>query len=585
MPQAEAPAPVQSIETFLKEDQEKGLLRFTTAGSVDDGKSTLIGRLLYDSRGVYEDQIAAVRNSPVNRSTGPIDFSLLTDGLRAEREQGITIDVAYRYFATPKRKFIIADTPGHEQYTRNMATGASTADLAIVLIDAKNGVLPQSRRHAFIASLLGIPNIVVAVNKIDLVEFRPDVFQRIREEFGAHLRRLGIRDARFIPISALEGDNVISRSPRTPWYEGETLLQHLENVPLEAGRTQDPMRFPVQYVIRPDAHFRGYAGQLVSGIIRQGDTVTALPSGRTSRVKSIVAWEGEQGEAFAPMPATICLEDELDVSRGDMLVHPVDLPHVSRHFEATVVWMNDQPLRRDRPYLLKHTTQQLAATVVAVRHRIDINTLAEEPAERLELNEIGRVAIETTRPAFFDSYAANRRTGSFILIDPISNATVAAGMIQDPRPERVADSAAQAALLELEFAASRLTPAERFSRAGHYPATVWLTARQELAYLLERKLFERGCQVKVIAEEVESRILAEVAVLLNAAGLITILSVSSPQGSERDRTEARVGSDRFFHFEPQTLAASDDRAADQICAALESRGVLTGHGFREGEGI
>jgi sulfate adenylyltransferase large subunit len=581
----EAPTPVQNIDAFLEQDQRKGLLRFTTAGSVDDGKSTLIGRLLFDSRGVYEDQLAAVRDSTLNRSSGPIDFSLLTDGLRAEREQGITIDVAYRYFATPKRKFIIADTPGHEQYTRNMATGASTADLAIVLVDARNGVLPQSRRHAFIAALLGIPQIVVAVNKMDLVDFSAEVFARIRDEFDAHLKRLGIPSAYFIPVSALEGDNVIVRSPKTPWYQGESLLERLESVPLDDGSTERPVRFPVQYVIRPDLDFRGYAGQLVSGIVRPGDPVMVLPSGRTSRVKSIVSWEGDLPEVFAPMPATVCLDDELDVSRGDMLVHPARMPHVSRHFEALIVWMSEQPLKLDQPYLIKHTTQQLTATITSLLHRVDVNTLDEAPADRLELNEIGRVAIETARPLFFDAYTSNRATGSFIVIDPIGNGTVAAGMIQEPRREPGADRAARAALLELEFQASRLTPAERYARAGHRPATIWLTARQDLAYLLERRLFQRGCQVHVIAEEVESRILPEIASLLSAVGLITIFSGSNLDAAECERARARVGSERFFHFDPENLATSDERAAEQILAVLEDRDVLPRTRFTEQEGI
>ena len=585
MPLVDAPARVQDIDAFLEQDQRKGLLRFTTAGSVDDGKSTLIGRLLCDSRGVYEDQLAAVRDSALNRSTGPIDFSLLTDGLRAEREQGITIDVAYRYFATPKRKFIIADTPGHEQYTRNMATGASTADLAIVLIDARNGVLPQSRRHAFIAALLEIPRIVVAVNKMDLVDFRAEVFERIRGEFDGHLKRLGIADACFIPLSALEGDNVIARSPRTPWYEGESLLEHLESVPLDEGHTVRPMRFPVQYVIRPDGEFRGYAGQVVSGILRPGDPVMVLPSGRTSRVKSIVTWEGDLAEAFAPMPATVCLDDELDVSRGDMLVHPGWMPHVSRHFEALIVWMSEQPLEPGRPYLIKHTTQQLTATITAVLHRADVNTLEETSAERLELNEIGRVAIETTRPLFFDAYRSNRVAGSFIVIDPVGNGTVAAGMIQEPCREPGADRAAREALLELEFQASRLTPAERFARAGHRPATIWLTARQDLAYLIERRLFQRGCQVHVIAEEVESRILPEIAALLSAVGLIAIFSGATFDAAECERARVRVGDERFFHFDPEDLATSDEQAAEQVCAALEDRGVVPRTRFSDTEGI
>ena len=581
----EATSAVPNIEAFLEQDQRKGLLRFTTAGSVDDGKSTLIGRLLFDSRGVYEDQLAAVRNSTLNRSSGPIDFSLLTDGLRAEREQGITIDVAYRYFATPKRKFIIADTPGHEQYTRNMATGASTAELAIVLVDARNGVLPQSRRHAFIAALLGIPQIVVAVNKMDLVDFSAEVFARIREEFDAHLKRLGIPAAYFIPVSALEGDNVIVRSPRTPWYEGESLLERLESVPLDHGATERPVRFPVQYVIRPDLDFRGYAGQVVSGTVRPGDPVMVLPSGRTSRVKSIVSWEGELAEAFAPMPATVCLEDELDISRGDMLVHPGKMPHVSRHFEALVVWMSAEPLKVGQPYLIKHTTQQVAATVTSLLHRVDVNTLAEAPAERLELNEIGRVAVETARPLFFDAYAANRATGSFILIDPIGNGTVAAGMIQEPHREPDADRAARAALLDLEFQASRLTSAERYARAGHRPATIWLTARQELAYLLERRLFQRGTQVHVIAGEVESPILPELAALLTAVGLISIFSGLTLDAAECERARERVGADRFFHFDPESLPTSDEEAAEQVLAALEDREVLPRTRFTEQEGI
>ena len=579
-------APALDIDTFLEQDQEKGLLRFTTAGSVDDGKSTLIGRLLYDSRGVYEDQVTAVRNSPVNRANGQFDFSLLTDGLRAEREQGITIDVAYRYFATPKRKFIIADTPGHEQYTRNMATGASTAGLAVVLIDASRGVLPQSRRHAFIAALLGIPRILVAVNKMDLVEFRQEVFESIRDEFSRHLERLGVRGACFIPVSALKGDNVISHSPRTPWYEGESLIEHLESVPLETGRTQGPLRFPVQYVIRPDAAFRGYAGQLVAGSVRPGDPVLVLPSGRASRVKSISAWEGNLEEASAPMPATICLEDELDVGRGDMLVHPQDLPHVSRHFTASLVWMSEQPLKLHQPYLLKHTTQQVPASVTGLRHRVNVNTLAEEAAGHLEMNEIGLVSMESTRPLFFDAYTSNRSTGSFILIDPISNSTVAGGMIQEPAGETSMERAARSALLDLQLQASRLTPAERFVRAGHYPATIWLTARQDLAYLLERRLFHLGCQVHALAEEVESRILPELAALLNAAGLITIFSISRPDLAECERARRQVGPNRFFDFDPQSLAASDEEAAEQIRAVLEKNGILPGRGgFSVAEGI
>ncbi|MGH9672773.1 MAG: sulfate adenylyltransferase subunit 1, partial [Bryobacteraceae bacterium] len=382
---ATAPPPA-SIEKFLAETSRHELLRFTTAGSVDDGKSTLIGRLLYDSKGVYEDQLSSVRNSRVNRSTGPIDFSLLTDGLRAEREQGITIDVAYRYFSTPRRKFIIADTPGHEQYTRNMATGASTASLAVILVDARKGLLPQSRRHAYISSLLGIPRVVLAVNKMDLVEFSRDVFEAIRRDFAEFSSGLGFHDICAIPISALDGDNVVTRSPRTPWHRGQCLLEHLETVPIAHAEGAGHLRFPVQYVIRPDLDFRGYAGQLADGLLHPGDSVMALPSGRTSRVKSITTYDGELSEAFPPMPVTVTLQDEIDVSRGDMLVDPAAMPHVSRRFEASLVWMHPEPMLPLRPYMLKHTTRTVQAAVSKLLHRVDVNTLGEERAVRLELN-------------------------------------------------------------------------------------------------------------------------------------------------------------------------------------------------------
>ncbi|HOL72807.1 MAG TPA: sulfate adenylyltransferase subunit CysN [Bryobacteraceae bacterium] len=577
-------APAEDIVAFLERDREKDLLRFTTAGSVDDGKSTLIGRLLHDSKSVYEDQLAAVKNSKVNRAGGAIDFSLLTDGLRAEREQGITIDVAYRYFSTAKRKFIIADTPGHEQYTRNMATGASTADLAVVLIDARNGVLPQSRRHAYIAALLGIEHIVVAVNKMDLVGYSRQVFESIREEFGEHLRRLGVSSAHFIPISALNGDNVVTRSGRMPWYSGESLLEHLETVPVARRAASGPLRFPVQYVLRPDSVFRGYAGQVASGCVRPGDTVMALPSGRTTTVRSIPTFDGELPSAAPPMSIALCLEHELDISRGDMLVDPARPPHVSRRLEAKLVWMEERPLKVNRPYLLKHTTQQVTAVVTHLHHRVDVNTLAGEPAQELRMNDIGAVRIETNRPLFFDAYRVNRQTGSFILIDPVTNATAGAGMIEEtPRPK---EDEARAAFRELEFRVSRLSPAERYARAGHYPATIWLTAREQLAYLLEVRLFERGCRVHVVAEHVETSILPELAQLLDAAGLITIFCASTLNAAERDRAEELVGSRRFLTFAPQSLDANDERAVEQICAELERRGIIPrAAGFAEGEGI
>ena len=481
------------------------LLRFTTAGSVDDGKSTLIGRLLYDSKGVYEDQVASIRKATRNQTTGGLDLSLLTDGLRAEREQGITIDVAYRYFSTARRKFIIADTPGHEQYTRNMATGASTANLAIILIDARYGVLPQSRRHAYIASLLGIPHIVVAVNKMDLVEFRREVFEEIRRDFEAFAKLLELGDIQFIPISALEGDNVVRTSGRTPWYDGPSLLAHLETVPISNDRNLMNFRFPVQTVIRPNLDFRGFAGQVASGVVRRGDAVTVLPSGRRSRVKQIVTWDGDLEEAFAPMSVTLCLDDELDISRGDMIVAENDTMHAGRRCQATVVWMNEKPLTPRRPYLLKHTTQMVQARIREVRHRVNIQTLEREPADALELNEIGLVEIETHRPLFFDAYSRNRATGSFILIDPLSNETVGAGMIASAASELAGQG--------------RVTAAERRARFGHKPAVI-VVEDEALAYATERYFFDRGWLVQVLPETVED---AVISAMLDAGYVLVLI--------------------------------------------------------------
>ncbi len=445
------------------------MLRFTTAGSVDDGKSTLIGRLLYDSQTVYEDQLAGIRKA--TKAHGGLDLSLLTDGLRAEREQGITIDVAYRYFATPRRKFIIADTPGHEQYTRNMATGASTADLAIVLIDARHGVLAQSRRHAFIATLLGIRHLVVAVNKMDLMEYREDVFHEISGEFGKFVGQIGNPpDLQFIPVSALCGDNVVTRSAHMPWYRGPALLEHLETVPLAVEDHGRGLRLPVQYVIRPNQDFRGLAGQIASGMVRPGDRVRVLPSGRETRVRSLVSRSGDLAEAFAPLSVTLCLDEELDVSRGDLLVAPEDPPVRAQRFEATLVWMNRIWAAADRPYLLKHTTQTLPARIVEIRHRVDVNTLGAQPANQLRLNEIGSVLVETQRPLFIDPYRRNRFTGSFILLDPLTNETVGAGMIESA----VADSA-----------------------NGPRTAAVQIEGNPDRLWLLARRLVENGQRVVV----------------------------------------------------------------------------------------
>jgi sulfate adenylyltransferase large subunit len=430
---AESP---KDLQAFLDQHLERGLLRFSTAGSVDDGKSTLIGRLLHDTQSVYDDQLASIRTSRINRSAGPIDFSLLTDGLRAEREQGITIDVAYRYFSTANRKFIIADTPGHEQYTRNMATGASTADLAIVLLDAKafaehGGLLPQSRRHTFIASLLRIPHVVAAVNKMDLVGYDAAAFAKIEADFLALAKHLDIKSLCVIPISALEGDNVVARSKHMPWYTGPTLLEQLESVPLSHYDANAPMRFPVQLVLRPDANFRGYAGQVAGGTLRAGQTVLALPSRRLTRVSRIVTYDGNLESARPPQSVTVELEDEIDLSRGDILSSPQAPPQMSHRFAAQVVWMHEQPLKVGATYLAKHTTRTVRVTVTAIRHRVNVNTLERLPAQQIEMNDIAEVEFHSAKPLFFDPYSSNRVTGSLILIDTLNNATMGAAMIEE----------------------------------------------------------------------------------------------------------------------------------------------------------
>jgi bifunctional enzyme CysN/CysC len=410
------------------------LVRFATAGSVDDGKSTLIGRLLFDTKSIFEDQLEHVERTSRQRGDGYTNLALLTDGLRAEREQGITIDVAYRYFHTPRRKFIIADTPGHEQYTRNMVTGASTADLALILVDARKGVLEQSRRHAFIASLLRIPHLVVCVNKMDLVDYREDAFRAVCDEFGGWANKLDVSDMTFVPISALHGDNVVDRSENMPWYQGPSLLYHLENVHVASDRNLVDARFPVQWVVRPmsDEHhdYRGYAGEVASGIFRVGDEVVILPSGRESRIASIDTFDGELQEAYPPLSVTLRLEDDVDVSRGDMICRPGNRPREVRELDAMVCWMAERPLQANGRYRIKHTTRTALAKADAVRYRIDVNTLhRDEQADGLSLNEIGRLSLRLSSPLFLDEYRRNRATGSFILIDESTNDTVGAGMV------------------------------------------------------------------------------------------------------------------------------------------------------------
>ena len=419
-----------AIDTKSQLDYAKmDLLRFTTAGSVDDGKSTLIGRLLYDSKGVFEDQLEAIRKTTEKRGGDDIDFALITDGLSAEREQGITIDVAYRYFATANRKFIIADTPGHEQYTRNMVTGASTANLAIVLIDARNGVMTQSRRHGFIASLLGIPHVTVAINKMDLVDFSETVFEKIKKDYEAFAQQVGIKELKVIPLSALKGDNVVKPSANMPWYKGPTLLEYLEKVEISRDANLTDFRFPVQTVLRPNLDYRGFAGRVASGVVKKGDKIKVLPSGFESTVKAIDIFDGEVGQAFPPMSVALRLTDEVDVSRGDMLVHPDNLPKSSNKITTELCWMVTEPLSLKKKYSIKHTTQVIKAMVTEIEYRTNINTLEKEKVDQLNLNDIARVKIQTMKPLFYDPYSKNRNTGNFILIDELTNNTVAAGMI------------------------------------------------------------------------------------------------------------------------------------------------------------
>ena len=430
------------IKAYLDKDEKKDLLRFLTAGSVDDGKSTLIGRLLFDSKKIYEDQLDALeRDSKRMGNAGDhIDYALLLDGLKAEREQGITIDVAYRYFSTNNRKFIIADTPGHEQYTRNMITGGSTANLAVILVDARLGVITQTRRHTFLVSLLGIKHVVLAVNKMDLVDFSEERFNQIVADYQAFVAPLGIPDVTCIPLSALDGDNVVEKSERTPWYKGVSLLEFLETVQIGNDHNLEDFRFPVQYVLRPDLNFRGFCGKVASGVVHKGDEIVALPSGKRSHIKSIVTYDGELDYAFPPQSVTLTLEDEIDVSRGEMLVHPDNLPIVDRNFEAMMVWMDEEPMDVNKSFFIKQTTNMSRTHIDSIKYKVDVNTMEHLSLENgkltketvpLQLNQIARVVLTTAKELFFDPYQKNKATGSFILIDPISNNTSAVGMIID----------------------------------------------------------------------------------------------------------------------------------------------------------
>jgi sulfate adenylyltransferase large subunit len=562
-----APVSTDRFEQFLQRDMEKDLLRFTTAGSVDDGKSTLIGRLLHDAKAVYEDQLASVKKSRINRSSGPIDFSLLTDGLRAEREQGITIDVAYRHFATARRKFIIADTPGHEQYTRNMATGASTASLAVVLVDATKGLLPQTRRHSYIASLLGIPNLLVAINKMDLAGYQQEVFVRLRRDFQALADQLQITAVQCVPVSALAGDNVVDRSENMPWYSGPTLLEHLETVPIQAASSITAIRVPVQYVIRPDAAFRGFAGQVSGGTIRSGDAVMALPSHQTTRVQSIVTFDGELDAAVLSQSVTLKLKDEIDISRGDMLVSPDAPPTVSSHFSAMIVWMNELPLQLGRTYLLKHTTRQVKAAVTRIDYRVDVNTLSHESTQELPMNGIASVELETSSPLFFDSYALSRLTGSFILVDPLSNATVGAGMIQKDLSRHLVEAAVNATGAS-DAEAQEVTSQERIGRNGHRPAILLIPDR--IAGAAERALFEGGFQTIVLREnELRSTALASLLSSLWSAAFVVLVAFTEVS-TEMRRTLEAVAGDSFVDSADVALNLERNDSLEQILSHAES---------------
>lgn len=496
-----------NIKEFLDKDEKKDLLRLLTAGSVDDGKSTLIGRLLFDSKKLYEDQLDALERDSkrVGNAGGEIDYALLLDGLKAEREQGITIDVAYRYFSTNKRKFIIADTPGHEQYTRNMITGGSTANLAIILVDARTGVITQTKRHTYIVSLLGIKHVVLAVNKMDLVGYSQQVFDNIVKSYLDFAKDLNIPDIRPIPLSALKGDNVVEASEEMSWYQGQSLLDFLETVHVGKDRNYDDFRFPVQYVLRPNLDFRGFSGKVASGIVRVGDTIVALPSGKQSKVKSIYTYDGNLEEAFPPQSVTITLEDEIDISRGEMIALPGNLPMVDRHLEAMLVWMDEQPMKPGQQYFIKHTTNTLRAQIDCIDYRVDINTLEQASIDFFKLNEIGRVKITTSQPLLFDSYSQNRNTGAFILIDPITNNTSAVGMIIG-RAERSGEQLmlSESERLMVEKGQSLVSPKHRFDRsgsAGRAIVTLGGSNRRELAYMLERNLFNEGRSVVLLDTE------------------------------------------------------------------------------------
>jgi bifunctional enzyme CysN/CysC len=549
------------IEQYLKAHQNKGLLRFMTCGSVDDGKSTLIGRLLYESKMIFEDQLAALETDSRKFGTqgGDLDLALLVDGLAAEREQGITIDVAYRFFSTDRRKFIVADTPGHEQYTRNMVTAASTVDLAVILIDARKGVLAQTRRHSYIVSLLGIQKVILAINKMDAVGFAQETFDSILEDYRTFAKLIGLTDIVAIPISALKGDNVTEASPQTPWYHGPTLMGHLESLDIEEQLHSRPFRMPVQWVNRPDQHFRGFAGMIVSGVVNKGDRIKTLPSGQESRVMRIVTQEGDRDLGIVGQSVTLTIAHEIDISRGDILVSADSPPGVADQFQATVIWMNEEPMLPGRPYLMKVGTRTVGATVTSLKHKVNVNTLEHVAARKLDLNEIGVCNVGIDRLIPFDPYTENRETGSFILIDRLTNDTVGAGLIQFAL--RRADN--------IHWQALDVNKTARAGLKGQKPCVLWFTGisgagKSAIANLLEKRLLSAGKHTYLLdgdnvrhglnkdlgftdADRVQNiRRVAEVARLMVDAGLIVLVSFISPFRSERRMARNLVAEGEFI---------------------------------------
>lgn len=506
------------IDAYLAQHERKELLRFLTCGNVDDGKSTLIGRLLYDSKMIYEDQLAAVQSDSVKSGTttgaGKVDLALLVDGLQAEREQGITIDVAYRYFSTTSRKFIIADTPGHEQYTRNMATGASTCDLAVILIDARYGVQTQTKRHSFIASLLGIKHIIVAINKMDIIDYNESAYEKIKADYLDFIEDLdGLNDIHVIPLSALDGDNVVNKSENMPWYSGKTMMQTLETVEVSGDDNFLDARFPVQYVNRPNLDFRGFCGTIASGIFHKGDAVTALPSGKTSTIKSIVTFDGELEEAYPPMAVTLTLTNEIDVSRGDTIVNSNNMPSVADKFDAKIVWMTEKALVPGKQYIIKLTTRSVSGSIASIQHRIDVNTLLHHDATELQLNEIGLCTVSVNAPVVFDAYTRTKGTGSFIIIDRLTNVTVGAGMISGHSSDT-----------ELRDVSSD----DRAARYGQKAVAIALTGThgEQVAYQLERKLFDNGHAATVLTANITH--IDEAIIVVKHAGLICLCTTNTP---------------------------------------------------------